>query len=723
MKPHSSHYMLRITVLILAALLLPSAATADIDKKFYNKAANTVWGMELPQFNPDADLSDTLYQNQSAVFIARYIYLNADYDNSSSPTKRSIVGISEASSTKAVRIQRNMIKLYDAAAVEDFTEFSVDAPSKDSYRGYTLAEIKHAFGARIIKPDGRSVDVDMNEALTVTTGKKNKDSEYKVAIPGLEPGDILDYFFYTEYFLDELSMPDFNVWFLAKYPTRHFTLDCRIAPELALEYGAYNGAPKETRFSQVDKQNQLFIELEGIESIDEDMPYFSNARQIPFLDIYVLNNNSRLIPPLKTARPGGIRHINSAYLMSDIAAAIYNSKIHPKQVEEAVSIYKDWLKANPEATDAYKADAAWMAFIYAISKNDVMITDRQMAKMFTQMLDKIDWPEKGRVAVTSSRNNVPVTDLVCYNDASYMVIAGDTYFFCSEYLTQRPGDIPPHYDQEPFVKFDANPDNAYLHTSAVYGNLPAGKATKNTVTMTTQLTMDPTNDENLTVSTDIRFTGAQKQLAAALISDYDCAASIEKFFGLKPMKKRKGYDRETEEEKLRENSEVLAQAVWDTENATVESFEAKEFGSTPDEPDIVLSLGGTVPGTITQAGNNIMVNIGRFIGKQQQIKGTQRERTVSILRPAPVKYDTTIKFEIPEGYEIVESSLDDLNRSIVLKEASFNTEARLDGRTLTVRVVERYPRSLYNAESWPALLQVGDALYEFTKASVILRRL
>lgn len=116
-----------------------------------------------------------------------------------------------------------------------------------------------------------------------------------------------------------------------------------------------------------------------------------------------------------------------------------------------------------------------------------------------------------------------------------------------------------------------------------------------------------------------------------------------------------------------------------------------------------------------------MVTVGKFIGDQKQYQGKERQRDVSIILGNPNKFDTTITFEIPEGYEIVESSLSDLNRSVITKEGTFNSEATVDGRTVTIRAIERYTRSIYPPQSWPSMLTVFDAIYEFNSASIILR--
>lgn len=721
--------MKRQTIIrFFASLILPllagaMTARADIDKKFYKKAAEKVWGMDLPQFNPSADLSDSLFKDQSAVFIACYIGMDADYLNDLNPTKESTFGISNSNITQAVFIRRNMVKLNDAAAVEDFTEFSVDAPESEKYRGYTLLEMKPAFGARIIKPDGTTKEVDMDEALTVTTGKKNKDSEYKIAIPGLMPGDILDYFFYTYYSFDELSIPSFTVSLLKRYPTRNFMLDCRVAPELALEYGAYNGAPKLTTFNKIDDKNQLYLELENVDLLDDRMPYFSVARQMPFMDIHILNNTARLEEICETARPGGIRHTSYPFLMSDIAASIVKCEANTKIMNEAAGIVKNWKNAHAEATDRQIADAAWLALKIALLKNDFSISDRQLAVTFSKLLEKIGMRDQGRVGVTASRSNVPVTELVNHNDATYVVFVGDVCYIASNNLTILPGEIPARYDGEAFVMFDAKPDNPLLKTAAVPGTLPHTKSKDNSLTTVTTVALDPDNEENLSVSSDIKATGATKQLLSLILPSFGQINALTAYLGVKPFKPGKDFDAAEEEKTGTEIAKELISQLWNTDDGVLSGYEILEYGCTPDSANIRMRINGTVPGAISQGGNNLMVDIGHFVGREQQIKGKQRERDISIVRDYPDKFDTTIIFEIPEGYAIDENSLSDLNRSVTTAEASFNSEAHTDGRTVTVRIVERHNRSLYATSSWPSILKVSDAAFDFNSASIILRPL
>ncbi|MDE6691886.1 MAG: DUF3857 domain-containing protein [Muribaculaceae bacterium] len=709
---------------VIMVLLANLSVRADIDKKFFDAAAKKVWSMELPQFDPSADLSDSIFHDQSAVYIARYVGLVADYDQNPDVAKMRIFGIRTSNAVNAVRIRRNMIKLNDASAVEKFTDFSIKAPEKIDVKGYTVVSVKQAFGARIIKPDGSVADVDMSEAHTVTSGKKNnKDAEYKIVIPGLMAGDILDYFYYDEFFLDEISMEDMDMNIIRSYPTRYLIIDVRTDPELAMEYGAFNGVPPITTFPVVDGKNCFSLVLENVGSLDEEIPYFSTARQLPFLRFYVLNNNSRIEFVPKTARAGGIRHASTNFLLSDIAS--YISTVKPennKSVSEAVSIVEKWVKAHgQDVGDREIADLAYLALRYAVIKQKNKTDELRFALQYYKVLEKLHVDIPFGIAVTSSRKDVPVDRMIRYNEPDYVVMVGDSCYFSKADITLLPGDLPPGYDGEAYWIFRDRPDSENLRTKAENGNLLKINLMANKLTMESDVSFDPESDDNvLSVTTWLTASGSQKSGFSKLVPVDEAVGALERYLGVKAadMSALIAPDDKEDQKEIAEN---LVKILWGDKDSELASYHVDSYGVTPDSAGIKIEFKGTVKNSVTHAGDNLIVNLGQFISEQSQIKGSQRKRDVSILLDFPKRYDTTIRFRIPEGYELVPESLEDFNRSVTFREATFNTMVTTEGDTVEVRLIERYPRSGYSADAWDALLAVLDAAHEFNSASIILR--
>ena len=710
------------TLLCLALAILTSpGAKADIDKKFYKKAAEKVWAMDLPQFNAAADLSDSLYQNRSAVFIARYNSLVATHDVGISGTKESLTGISKTNAINAVKIDRVMVKINDASGIEDFNTFTIDAPKSADIRGFTIATIKPAFGARIIKPDGSVTDVNMEEALTVTKGKKNKDAEYKIAIPGLEPGAVLDYFYYTEYFLEEQSLPGITYEFFRRYPTKDFVIDIRLSPTLAFEYGAYNNAPLLEITTPEDGLNRLSLHLTGIDALEESTAYYAAARQSPYIEAYVLNNSARLEFVPKTSRPGGVHVMTPALLLADIADLVKRCQYPENVFGDAESMTKEWQKAHPEATEKQIADAAFMSLRYSALKNREGLPEYMFSKAMAQLLGKFRLTTPARVAVTTSRDKAPVNHLTYFLEPDYVVKFGKECYFPSANHMYAPAEIPGGYDTETVIRFDCEPDVDRMEEKAKLVNHPRSRAKDNFFESAIEVSLNPDNQDEALVSETLRLGGTSKLMIEDIITVDQLTGSWARFLGQKPLRRISKDDPVEEAEQQRKDVEKLARTLWNCDEPVLDSFEFKTFGCTPDSTVAILELSGKVPGATTLAGKDILVNIGKFIGTQNEIKGAARKRDISIILDNAHQDRHSIRFKIPKGYEVVPESVTSLNRSIVTAMGTFVVEAGVGDGYVTVQVIERYPVTIAPASEWPEMLRILDSSAAFSGETIVLR--
>lgn len=312
-------------------------------------------------------------------------------------------------------------------------------------------------------------------------------------------------------------------------------------------------------------------------------------------------------------------------------------------------------------------------------------------------------------------------DLNHFTDATYMVIVNDLMFICSDNPLNLPGEILPEFDGEAYIAFNAPPSSGNIRMSTQDGRISAGNADDNTTTMEVNVRLNPEDDNQLLAENQIVLTGNAKLVGAELLSTPDMIADIESYLNLKPGKLQKTFDKDGEAEEIREAAEEFAGQLWSGDDISLDNFEVTSRGCTPDKPELSAEFVGKVNGAVSQAGNNLMVNLGRFICKQKQITGSDRKRRISIVRPFTIKYETTIRFEIPEGYELVEESLDDLRNSLSSPDAVFESEASSDGNTVTLHVIESYPKSISAPSAWRRILKVHDLAYDYNSASVVLR--
>lgn len=714
-------WSLRLLPVLLLAVASPHEIRADIDKSFYDKAAATVWGMDLPQFNPDADLSDSIYKDKGAVYIARYRKIDALHDESTNVMKELITGYRNNNAINAVDFDRTMVKILDRSAIDNFNSVTLPIPKKNEVHGYTLMSLKPAFGARLIKPDGTVENINMDEALTVTKGKNNEDAEYKIAIPGLEPGVILDYFYYIDYFMEEQSLPAIKIDFFKPYPIKDFLVEISSPPSLALEYANYNGAPALKLDNTEGGVNHLSLHMSGIEAIEQTELFFSKARQMPYLYIYILNNTGRLGYVPKSARPGGVRTPLPAQLLQDIACAVKDGKYPKKSIDEAEGIMKQWKKNHPDASEREIIDAAYVALNFSCMKHNEKLSDRQFAKSFSRLLENMSTVLPGRVAVTSPRSAAPVDRLVHFNDATYISVVGDSCYFPYKERLYVPGEIPAGYDSEKAFRFEGAPYLDNLHSVAHPFTIPRS-GTKDNITETiSNLSMEPDHIEDLTITTTVNFTGSWKNILASAIPTGDIMAEWARFLGQKEPKDVAERNKENEAILQRKEMTKRAEIIWNCDNPKLISFSTPSLGCTPDKPTATLVISGLVPGMVSRAGNDLLINIGRLIGQQLEVKGSARKRDISIIQECADQQRHTIKFTVPDGYEVIPESVTSLNKTISSPVASFIVSAKVDGRDVVVQLVERHSVAVAPASAWPDILKVFDAAFEFNSAVIAIR--
>ena len=154
------------------------------------------------------------------------------------------------------------------------------------------------------------------------------------------------------------------------------------------------------------------------------------------------------------------------------------------------------------------------------------------------------------------------------------------------------------------------------------------------------------------------------------------------------------------------------------------SFENQEFKNNHTNTPFIVNLNVDLKESISEnAGNLLIVNIGKVIGKQTNLyQETERKFDVDINYAKTYKHK--IVFTIPEGYQ-VESYKDlviDKKMSDKNGQCSFVSTAKVEGNLLTIDVNEIYGNISYALESYPEYRNVINAAADFTKANVVLKK-
>ena len=712
-------------LLLLMAVIAPSEVMAKYDRKFFSKAAEKVWSMDLPQFDPSADLSDSIFKGASTVCIARYSKRTAMYESNVNLGKYIHTGRATTHVTVGTRIYRVMVKLNDTKAVEDYTTFDIDVKSSESVEGYTYATSNTAFGARIFKPDGTVTDVDVSDAFTVTEGKNDKEAKRKLAIPGLAPGDVLDYFYYEEMFLDEVSIPDFQVYMLSSMPTKNFTFECELSPFLTLEYASYNGAPLLGLIGAYDKElTRVGFSVDNLAAVDTEMPFFQARRQMPYLTISIQNNASNMTYHPKSARVGGVNLPTMTQIMSDVGNSIVDTSLPEVPLNRALKIARQWRKDHPEANQRQYIDAAWTSLMYVLATEDRAFSDRAATVYFVDMLAKLKINIPAYHAVLTSRSQAPIQHLANYKQVRYATQVGDTIYMPQSALTFIPGQMSGLYAGEEYAVFPAPRTDSKFLTSPVIRRLPSSRPVANTARFTINAAINADDNQLVDLGCTMQMKGASKELFGRLIFTADYYEAIENYLGIAPNKR---YKSKNDPEKVAEArtliADGIAKALFDMNFATVGNLDITSIGCAPDSPNTEMTLTAVADGLVSQAGNNLLVNVGKLICNQRELTESQRTREVEALLPFPTNERYDIHFTVPEGYTVSPESIDALNEQLNNNAGAFATRATLkEGNPSVVElsVMSTLRKPVYTVEQWPEVVALLDASSKFNGATLLL---
>ncbi|MDE6395929.1 MAG: DUF3857 domain-containing protein, partial [Muribaculaceae bacterium] len=422
---------------------------AAIDKKFYKKVAEEVWSKSDAIFNPATAIPDSLLENNSAVIIA----WSDDFvvDHIAQPTPYKASGLTNR--IKKNHVKHMMIKLLDQSAIEDNSDFEFGLNAEYSIMSRLLAyQLKSAFGARIHKPDGRIVDVDLSGAIEVGEGKKGKDDKsYKIAIPGLEPGDVLEYFTYEDETAESMNLDPDNIILCSKYPVMNRRISVVTNPTVTVEYKGYNGVPNLSRGENEKGYPTGSLTLTDIPGVNFKR-YTMSYRQLPFVRFQFLNNTRPGIIA-RNSRAGGLYgNIHAGKIISElgdyIAEAEYDCPVNGK----AVKLVKDnFLKRNPEATPREIADAAWLAVNYydrtAKNKEEASSGQFERALVFNDVLKKLKvYPETDLgIGILNPRSDVTTRDISAWDESRFVIKTPDAVYFMPKDNAIAPGELPGRY--------------------------------------------------------------------------------------------------------------------------------------------------------------------------------------------------------------------------------------------------------------------------------------
>ncbi len=727
-----------LALAVIAACAI-SAEAAGINKGFFKKAAESAWKLDSEGlFDAQKPIPDSIAAGQSAVVIARH----DDFVGDRIEQNTIYTQTGRTNRTALTHITRSMVKLLDQSAVEAFGDFEFGSThEKHAYGIKPMRHADRAFGARIHKPDGTIKDVDVSQALEVSDGKAGgKNKKFKLAIPGLEVGDVIEYFYYTKYENEDGDIELVDVMLTDRYPVMSRLLTGKFDPTLTIEIKSYNGAPLVSREKIKDK-NSVRLYCDDLPAVGF-RKFLFEERQLPFIRVNTINHHDvagEFTRRANHARGAGIfQNIAGDRIQTEtmenvvsLAMGLYKmTKPISRTPARALSTVKAYAKAHPEATPRDLADAAWLAVSYhnATTKDDDDTRSTLLLSMFhNEVIEKLDiYPrEQTGIAFANGRDEVPIDEISKWNQTTFMsLVDGVTYDFTAA-LHYAPGEVPATFQDAPAISITGRlRDHTYADGFKNF-KLNDRKYVGNKAIFNTTVSVNPDNPEILDISRQATLSGSAKAMASDFIDAMDWVRAVEDFFDIPESKRFKSKTYSAEDRQLELNQAIREECA---ENLgipvdTVTNFTLTDIGAIPGKTSMTYSMDCQASDLVEDLGDGLSIRLGKLIGNQPRLDEHERDRMLDALLWSASTDTYMITLKVPQGYKVDETSLADLNRNVANNIGQFIVQASInaDGN-VEVQCMERVRVHSVPLQSWPMLLELCDAASAFTDASLVLTR-
>ena len=710
-----------ITVFLLTASL---ATIAQDDDTFSpSKLEAIARNMKTVWEDNDADFAVSTipgkWKEESGVIIAQKTRFSFDKD---------------ANKLAVFEITRRRIMLNDRDAVNNYSSVY-----------FRIGSANDGAGIKVIKANGTVQDVSLRNAVYVEDnddvpstftpyiGKANTYLDksksrvifFKVAIPDLVPGDIIDYgtIFYDDNTVKKMSYIEFDpIYFVCtrEYPVVSQKFEIDTDNNSFVNSKSTMGAPA---FKETGNANADYSWEDRDREKIPDTKWVNRMIELPMLKFQIVFSRSENRSDLFIGDRGELKQtispdelakkMNNLYNRLDGSMYYSMAKAYLKQVG-----YQDMREEDFIQKTYYIL--RHMSFYRANG-----FSSELFASCLTQCLELRNIPYS--LVVTAPLTLTKPDDIIFRTEPEWMVKVKDKFIFNATIFSN------PYDFKEEFLNTPAYIISLGKSPTATAITLPSTKAEENITTNTITASMD-TATRNMQVVLQRAVTGLSKKkynyqglvYTTAFDDDHrsyggedDVRASM------------KGAVLDSYEEKLRERKkedktrklEVMKNELDDEFNnlTAYTEFTLNSDGRTWRKQELNFTNKFELGDMVKVAGDNLLVAVPGLIGDQLWISQDDRKREVDAYMEYPKSIRNIINFTIPAGYKVV--GIQNLNINVDNAVGTFAVQATVENNTLNILVKKHYKQTTVKKEDWPRLLEMLDAAYNFSQKKVLLKKL
>jgi hypothetical protein len=659
------------------------------------------------------------------------------------------------------RIERKRIKVLDKSAVDNLSTFYF-IPTKDV--GFTL-----------IKKDGTTTRIKLDDAVPVddymlvpTSYMVEGSVDYmysksykKLAISGLESGDIIDYYYTYNYsaFKEDVPavpFPAVALTLTSEYPVVSQKIRLKAENGFFINFAAYNGASSFVKVSDTAKNANVYVLADSNRSKRKNEKWEDALRCEPTIKFQVIyssdkeKNNVPYFLGSSSALTTSVSQEQLKRVANEIAME------ETPGVDSYSSAITKYMRKNHSDI---KDPILYMKYAYTYFRYVVLVGevgDENNESGLSQDMDK-NLEDK---ATIESQVFVKVLGEVCKDKKiDYDLLFGvpsnigtlSNLIYPSElkwvlYIKGSPGiylfpfdlyKVPGEadWDMEGIDMYKLVPDKKIEKVVLSKTSTPISDATANTAVYKTSVSINADMQGGASVNRNTTISGLIKEhYYPNVIAEGNMLNQELKRYKEETMeeylKKIHNNDKKKEEERKitvamadeqKERIETMKTFFsTDFDVSSYDDFQLQCDGRQVDSAKLMFNDKFKLKDVVHKVGPNYIVDAGKFIGKQYELKEEQRTRTFDIYLGYAGEYDNEVSITIPQGYTV--QGLDALNKNITTKTGGFVSTATLSGNTLTIKTRKFYLHNFEPKENWPDMVKFLEAAYDFTQAKILLKK-
>lgn len=719
-----------------------------------------VWAWKLPAFQKRDIPSD--YTNASKVILAYHIELTAD---SKSKIKFSGLSVGRQNKQNISEIARELIKINDKTAVAEYSELNFTQFERSSgFRNSTTKTISKSYvGIRVIKPNGNVKEINADDI--VLTRDESAEKKAKLAIPDLQPGDMLDYFIaVNEELTDEIKIMHYNVDFFDEAPILNLSFHGQLGKKFAVDYRSYNGAPQLKVNKNDDEEIIIDVEKNNIPPFETSL-WVSPGLELPFTRMNIslgVKIEYRDITRSEGASraPGEITDLSaSATIQNSLNADLnqwysyFTGKELRREIDELGNIAEKKAKQlGLKYKDLSMEDKAALLFYtlrftqvlnfnidrlsekinvgnYTFKQNKRASNLHSMQLLCALRAGDIDVA----LLVSGSRDGVRMNEGMTIDEPQkFVYLAGTKKFLALESVYDVPFTTPAEIEGFSDTKSFRFPEKKYPdHTGFT---VPVTNVKENVHIEDLKLLLAP-DKINLAVARTTTLKGHYKVSEQKnLILYEDFYESERKAFKedrslIEELEDHKKSRKDVDEVKnafaeARKNQRdafiTEAKGQFDQEITELKDYKIDNMGVRHTAPDFVYSSSFNLGGLVKKAGNNMILEIGKIQGDPFIIKREHRKRDIDIYMPFARSIEFNIDLQIPDGYTV--EGISSLNKKVENECGSFTAEASATDKIVTIKLKKQYLHNFEPAKNWDKLLEFMDAASDWGNSKLLLKK-